>query len=219
MSRILAIPDLHAPFHHPKAVEFLRRLKAEYKPDRVICLGDEIDAAAFSRFPKNPDMDSPGVELAKAIDALRQLYSLFPDVLVCESNHTLRPWLRASEAGLPKRLLRTYREVLRAPNGWNWKPHHRVEGVLFLHGDGFSGKNAALTAAERHRSNVVIGHVHTYAGIQYAQGMFNRIYGVNAGCLIDPKSAAFAYGKHCANKPMLSAAVVIGGVPQLIPLD
>jgi len=31
-SRILLISDLHAPYHHPKALEFLQGLKDKYKP-------------------------------------------------------------------------------------------------------------------------------------------------------------------------------------------
>lgn len=40
-SRVLLISDLHAPYNHPKAVEFLRKLKDKYQPTRVISLGDE----------------------------------------------------------------------------------------------------------------------------------------------------------------------------------
>ena len=44
-SRILCISDLHMPFHHPKAFQFLRALKDKYKPTFVVCMGDEADKA------------------------------------------------------------------------------------------------------------------------------------------------------------------------------
>ena len=39
--RILVISDMHVPFHHPDAFDFLRALKKKYKPDRIVCIGDE----------------------------------------------------------------------------------------------------------------------------------------------------------------------------------
>ena len=42
-SRILFISDLHVPYHHPQAFEFLKHLKKKYNPTRIICLGDECD--------------------------------------------------------------------------------------------------------------------------------------------------------------------------------
>lgn len=39
--RILFISDLHAPYNHPDALDFLSDLNTKYKPTRVISLGDE----------------------------------------------------------------------------------------------------------------------------------------------------------------------------------
>lgn len=39
--RILLVSDLHIPYHHKDAFEFLNHLKEKYKPTRVISLGDE----------------------------------------------------------------------------------------------------------------------------------------------------------------------------------
>ena len=40
---ILVISDLHTPYEHPDVVPFLTAIKAKYKPDTVVCIGDEID--------------------------------------------------------------------------------------------------------------------------------------------------------------------------------
>ena len=215
---ILTVSDLHCPWQHPDAFDFLADLARRYKPDKVVVLGDEIDAQAFSRFPRNPDMHSPGHEIEAARQALRPLYRLFPRAQVCESNHTIRPWRRASEAGMPGVLLQDVRRVLDAPRAWRWSTRVTVGGILFLHGDGFSGQNAAANAALRHRSRVVIGHIHSFAGIQYLQGWNDRIWGVNAGCLIDPNASAFSYGKLLANRPVIGTAVICDGVPQFVPM-
>lgn len=40
-SCILNISDLHAPYNHKDAIDFLAHLKDKHKPTRVILLGDE----------------------------------------------------------------------------------------------------------------------------------------------------------------------------------
>ena len=59
-SRILFISDLHSPYQHENAVEWLAGLKDKYKPTRVISLGDEcfppdvevLTSTGFVRFDK-----------------------------------------------------------------------------------------------------------------------------------------------------------------------
>jgi hypothetical protein len=218
MAATLYIPDLHCPFHHQDAVAFLTELKRVYRPSVVVCLGDEIDAAAASTFAKNPEMPAAADELARAIDALRPVYKLFPRVKVCHSNHTLRPYKRAAEAGLPVSMVQPIAKVLKAPKGWEWGERWEVDGVLAFHGDGFTGKYAALTAAERFRQSIVMGHTHTYAGVMHSAAHNGCIFGLNAGCLIDGDSPAFAYAKHFAHRPVLGAGVIVDGVPQFIPM-
>src|SRR5438445_200303 len=84
---ILVISDMHHPYSHPDTLSFLKALKAKYKPDTVVCIGDEIDAHDMSFHDSNPDLDSAGVELDKAIKSLTPIYKLFPNVTVVESNH------------------------------------------------------------------------------------------------------------------------------------
>src|SRR5271166_3873903 len=98
---VLAIPDLHYPAAHPDALEFLKAVKIKFKPDAIICLGDEIDAQNLSEWPSDPDQPSAGDELRLAVEALKPLYKLFPKVSVCTSNHTARIFRKASKQGLP----------------------------------------------------------------------------------------------------------------------
>lgn len=219
MPTVLTVSDLHCPYQHPSAWDFLADLKRAYRPSSVVVLGDEVDFAAYSRFAKDPEGLSPGDELKAAVAALKALYKIFPRASVVHGNHSVRPFKRASEAGLPNALLRSFEAVLEAPRGWEWVPDKVIDSVLYIHGDGFSGKNAALTAAETHRHNVVIGHVHCYAGVQYTSGRFNSVWGMNAGCLIDPSARVFDYAKHYARRPTLGTGLVIDGVPHFVPLE
>lgn len=73
----LSIPDLHAPFAHRDALPFLLEVYSQRKCGRVVCLGDEVDAHALGRFPKDPDGMGAGRELQAAIEQLIPFYRRF----------------------------------------------------------------------------------------------------------------------------------------------
>ncbi len=218
MKTVLAIPDIHFPAHHPDTFEFLKAVKTKYRPLEIVCLGDEIDAAALGEWDKDPDAPGAGEELFQAIQYLKKLYSVFPKVKVCISNHTDRIYRRAFKAGLPKRLMRSYQEILEAPKDWEWREYWEIDGVRYEHGEGFSGQQGALKAATQNMQPTVIGHLHSHAGIQYYANEKYLIWGFNAGCLIDRKHSAFNYGKNIKAKPIIGVGIIINGIPQFIPM-
>lgn len=215
---VLAFSCLHTPYMHPRAVAFLRQLKREYAPDAVVCLGDEIDAHGYGKYPKDPAALGTLNEIKAARRRLEPLYELFPTSHVCQSNHTDRLWKRAFEAGLPEEFLRGRREILHAPDGWRWARRWEFDGVTFIHGDGFSGRHPNKDACTEYRSKVVLGHVHSAAGVYWSRSFADAIWGLSVGCLIDDRSLAFKYAQNSARRPVLGAGVVVDGVPQFIPL-
>lgn len=139
--RILVIPDCHFPYAHPDAIKFLSALKEKYKPTRVIHLGDEIDAHAISFHEVSPDLPSPGHELKLAIEHMRPLYRIFPELDIMESNHGSRVYRKGKAAGLPEMVFRSYGEILDAPKGWRWHRDLQLklpngQRVMFFHGKG-----------------------------------------------------------------------------------
>lgn len=217
--RGLTISDLHSPFNHRDAIDFLRDVAKWVKPDFVVCMGDEIDAHGWSRHERNPDAPGQGDELKQAIKTLQQLYKLFPKTKVCKSNHTMRAYRKAIRSGIPAAYLRDTRDVLEAPVGWVWADTWMIDGVMYKHGEGYSGRNAALDAAMKNRCNAVIGHVHSWAGIQYHANESSTIWGMNVGCLVDSDSLAMAYAREYPNKQVIGTGVVIDGVPSFIPME
>lgn len=215
--KVLAIPDLHCPFHHPRALAFIKHVLAESRPDCVVCLGDEIDAAAWSRFDKDPHGLSPIEELRRAKAALAELRDIVPRLRVCESNHTMRPWRKAIGAGLLDDFLVSPGVALECPD-WEWAQRWEFDDVVYMHGEGFSGPSAHLAAARQNRKSTVIGHIHAHAGINYLTGYYGSIFGVNAGCLINPESRAFDYGRHLLNRPWLGCVYIQNGTPHLLPM-
>lgn len=218
MARILVVPDLQLPFHHKDAFAFLKAVKAKFKPTEYVNLGDEVDFHALSQWKPDPDGYSPGHELDLALEALHEFYKIFPVQKVCTSNHTVRPFKRAYDHGIPRKLLRDYKEFLEAPDGWEWRDYWVIDEIRFEHGEGVSGMYAHTKAAQQNMRSTVIGHIHSFAGIQYVACHDRLIFGFNAGCLIDNDAYAFAYGKKIRNKPILGCGIIIDGVPQFIPM-
>lgn len=205
---VLAIPDLHIPFHHPDYFKFLKHMKKAVKPDIVVCLGDEVDMAALSFHEKDPDMPGAQDEYITSLQHLGDLYKLFPNVLCCHSNHTSRPFRVAHKAGLPNSMMRSYKEFLQAPVGWSWHDRIVINDVCYIHGDPKSGRNAAWSWMNEHRMSTVIGHIHGHGGVQYSASPFRKTFSANAGCLIDTAAMAFRYGNKYANKATLGCVVV-----------
>jgi hypothetical protein len=218
MKTILVISDTQAPAEHPNTVEFLKYLNKLYKPDRVIHIGDELDLHNLSKYVKNPDLPGAKDELEQGLAFMEKLYDLFPEVQVCISNHGARPYLRASEAGLPTNFIRSYKEWMRAPKGWSW--HHQViiDNIAFIHGEGLSGDGARLKACTLMQKSCVFGHLHSHAGISYFSNKEQLVFGFNVGCLIDLHSPYFAYNKHQLFRPIIGAGIIQDGIPSFIPM-
>lgn len=218
MSVVLAIGDLHYPFAHRDHLAFLKAVKTSIKPDHVVCLGDEIDAHALSVHEHNPEGYSAGHEHTKAKEDLARLYQCFPSGRSVISNHTARPVRLALRCGLPSVFLREYRDVLDAPRTWSWHDAVEIDGVRYIHGEGYSGPLGALKCAQAHMQPVVIGHIHSFAGIQFNANPKHLFWGFNVGCLIDRDAYAFQYAKYQASKPILGCGIIRDATPTFIPM-
>ncbi len=216
---VMAIGDIHYPFAHPDHLEFLKEIRSLFKPTDYVCLGDELDAHALSDYDHDPDGMSAGDELKAAIVELKKLYKEFPNMKVCTSNHTDRPFRRAMKFGVPKAFMKSYAEFLQAPPGWSWSDKWEVDGVIYEHGEGQAGKNGALQAATGNMQSTVIGHIHSFAGIAYYANPKHMIFGFNVGCLIDKDAYAFGYGAKIKTKPIIGCGIVNRGVPMFVPMQ
>lgn len=217
--RILVVPDQHFPYNHPDIFAFLKAVKEKFKPDKVVNLGDEIDAHSMSMHDHSPDLPSPSDEMDMAITRLKHLYKIFPEMDVLESNHGSLVYRRASKNGLPKRVIKSYREILEAPAGWHW--HHDLilvgsdgQKIMFCHGL----SNDALKNSKNKSMRFVQGHHHSRFEIRYWANTENLFWGVTSGCLIDYKALAFEYGRLILDKPILGVTFIKSGYPQLIPM-
>ena len=88
---------------------------------------------------------------------------------------------------------------------------HDLDGVLYEHGTGSSGKDAAFNRAVAQRCSVVMGHIHSFAGVKYHANPFSRIFGLNVGCGLDIRLYAFEYAKMTVHRPVLGCGIVVDG--------
>lgn len=93
-------------------------------------------------------------------------------------------------------------------------------GCAFFHGMGFGGKHAHVSAATENRQSIVMGHVHSNAGVRYLANEANIIFGLAVGCGIDRHAYAFRYGRDFAKKPIIGCGIVYddGHKGQFIPM-
>jgi hypothetical protein len=210
---VLVIPDLHEPFTHPKAFEFIKETRDKYNCTKVIFIGDIVDFASISYHEKNPNMPSPGDELKWARKQLSKWHKEFPNAVVLLGNHDLLFSRVIKTAGLPKEVLRPLNEILEVPT-WEFKGEYLHNDILYTHGTGLSSSSVNTKALYTNKS-VVIGHLHTTAKIEYLR---NDLFTMSVGCLIDYSHEAFNYAKTNPKNPIMSCGVIVDGIPHLIPM-
>lgn len=226
--RYLFISDLQIPFEAPLALKFCKAVQKEFQipNENIYNVGDEVDLYFGSLHKKDPDAPiTANQEFEIARKKLKEWYRAFPQMKIATSNHGMR-WLRkAFEADIPSQVLKGYREMLDAPQGWVWKDRWNIDAgkakIAMIHGLGYSGMNAHRQAAMDLGCNVVHGHLHSNGGIAYINTDGRQIWGMNVGCLIDEAAFAFKYGKWNRNKPVLGVGVVLdyGISPHFIPYE
>lgn len=221
---VLCIPDTQAPYHHQDALPFLAAVAERYRPDAVVGIGDEVDFGFLSRFDKFPEIDAPAHELANAKAFLDGLFRLFPRAHALTSNHVHGRLQSARRVGrLPPAMMVPWRDLIRAPAGWEWYEEVHLGDVLFRHGDKWPKLTTNHLARDvprcygRHMS-VVHGHLHSQHGRVGDTVLVgdNEYWAAYTGCLIDVRSKAFDYVKAPQNR--LGCLVIVHGVPHRVPL-
>jgi hypothetical protein len=219
--RVLAFSCLHAPYHHKDSLEFLSAVKAEYDPDRILNLGDEVDNQAIKFWPKDPDLFSAGRELKEARKALKKLEVIYPRMDIVKSNHGSLVHRRVIAAGLPRGLIKSYNSIYGIGPGWKWHTDLNLtmsdrSPWYFCHGK----RTNALNMSKALGCNTAQGHYHNSFLVSSWMNTRNTMYwGVQVGTLIDDSSYSYNYNKASVFRPMLGCCVILDGVPRLVPMS
>jgi metallophosphoesterase superfamily enzyme len=213
INNVLVIPDLHAPFIHPKALKHCAQVYKQYKCNKVIFIGDLIDNASTTRWDTNPDGKSAGDELNLATKQLKAWYKTFPKAIVTIGNHDERITKKLKKGTVSNKWLKDFNEVLEVPN-WEFLNCITIDGVTYSHGEGYTSTTQSLYQSN---TSIVFGHFHSKYEIVYNNGKF----GMCVGWLADQDAYAFDYARNCSKKGILGCAVVLnnGTLPILLPLN
>lgn len=217
---ILVYGDLHLPFHDKRAFDFLADLNREFKPDRVIDLGDQTDQYCFSKYPKDPKALSITEEMKRLRKGIKTLASIFPSMWILESNHCGRLYSKATISGIPREFILPYRDLIGAPDGWRWHKDLTLtvdktrERIYFCHERG----NNVLQLAKSIAMNTVQGHFHNGMSVQYFANPIKEMFAVQCPCLISDEGPPFAYNKRGIYRPLKGAVVIIEGTPSIVRL-
>lgn len=210
MSRVGIVGDLHLPFTHPAYLRFCQDTFDAWRVDKIVVIGDVVDHHRLSFHQQDPAGHSAELEADLAFTGVQKWYAAFPKALVCVGNHDERHYRVARSVGVPDRYVREYSDLW-GTKSWSWQMFHEIDDVLYEHGTGSSGRDAAFIRAKDKRRSLVMGHVHTGGGVKWHTNERSRIFGLNVGCGIDCKSYAFAYGRPFPTRPTLGCGIVIDG--------
>ncbi len=215
---MLVISDLHFPYCHTDTFRFLRAIKKQFKPDRIIQIGDEIDAHSFSFHDADPDLYSPGDELGLAKGYIKDLEKLFPVMDILESNHGSLFYRKQKSAGLPKAIFKSYKEIYNV-NSWKW---HRSLTIKLSNGSFcyfHHGKSADVMKTSMSMGmSCIQGHFHEKMSVQYWGNSLGLYFAAQTGCLVDDDSLAMEYNKTNLKRPLIGVIMVIDGLPRVIPM-
>lgn len=218
--RVLVIPDLHAPFIEPGFFEHCKEIYHKYNCNTVHFTGDCLDNSFSSFHEICPDGKSAGDELALAIKQIEPFWREWPKATVCIGNHDAIISRKLVASGLSKAWLKDFNDVLNTP-GWIWADKFNIDGVMYLHGTGSSGRNGAINRAINWNTRICQGHIHTETSIIYHANQDSLLWSMQLGAAFDANSYAANYAKNFTKKPIIAVGVILdnGRLPILEPMS
>lgn len=169
-SRILIVPDVHAPFHDERALELMVRAAIDSGVDTIVQLGDLIDCYSVSSFVKSPEM--AGLTLQQEIDSARHVLDRLDSIgatrkVLTAGNHCARVDKYIAQHAPALHGLVNLPELLDLDaRGWTWREYgdYEVVGkIAYTHDLDNFGPHAHSKARDELGKSCVIGHTHRMA--------------------------------------------------------
>ena len=226
--RILLISDLHAPYQHPDALDFLNALEERYEFDCVICMGDELDNNYKFSFDDKPESLLPkDEEISEAKKFIGYLEQVFPEMDLVDGNHnrirdelfaTYENWLFIDEVDGEFKPKTDYYGRMRGL-GWKAVGHNNKyqlpdgTDLYVCHDISWSADNLKDERRSRN-AHIAQGHHHAMFGIDWInEDGIPPFACVSTGCLIKPDAPAFEYGNKYKGKPVIGCAGFLDSEP------
>ena len=116
----LVISDLHIPYHHVDAFDFLYAVKTYYDCTEILNVGDVMDHHAGSYHESEPDAYSSETEYGQTKKYCLELQEMFPDMYIAEGNHDKIPKRKLKTVGLPATMVYDYNLLYGLKDTWKW---------------------------------------------------------------------------------------------------
>lgn len=197
---IALVPDIHLPYHLPRCTDLVLEYLMEHAVDRVVIIGDLLDAYGISRFDKDPRRRKTlqeEVELGKEFLATwRACLGHDLPMHLMEGNHEFRlpKYLRkvAPELGDVSYLTTPQLLDLKDTNiKWHSSGDPLVVGdkkgqVVITHGNRIrkQGGMTALAISDEREQSIICGHSHRM-GLSYRTTANGIRIAAELGCLCD----------------------------------
>jgi predicted phosphodiesterase len=169
--KVLAIPDLHFPWHHQDCLTFIYELIKEENPDVIIQMGDLYDQFSFSRFARTHDLCTPKEELLEGLAGATNMWNHIRKIaprakkIQIRGNHDVRIARRVQEV-IPEieSLIEPTIDAMFKFKGvqtvMNTREEFEIDGVIYTHGhymkigDHAKFYNKPVVHGHRHRAEV-----------------------------------------------------------------
>jgi len=116
----LIISDMHLPYQHRDALDFLGALDCHYNFERILNVGDLYDHHRGSYHESEIDALSEEEEFYKAKKLAHELQDMFPDMTITEGNHDCIPMRKAKTLGLSSMMVKDYNQMYETKDSWVW---------------------------------------------------------------------------------------------------
>lgn len=216
---IVALPDIHFPFHHEGVYAWALDIIAKHQPELIIQLGDLFDLISFTKYPRSHNIFMPRDEIAEArelaVEMWREVGKAAPKAkrVQLKGNHDDRAQKRVIEAipALESLVVPTI-DALFQFDGVKTINSSREEfeynGILFHHGHQRFGQHYLWN-----NMNTVNGHLHK-GGVLFKQTRDGVIWELNAGFMGNLEAPVFTYN---AQKKIHGRTLGIGLIDELGP--
>ena len=222
-SRIVILPDTHAPYEDKRAWDAAMHFCRRFKPDTLIHLGDLADFYCISEHDKDPRRSSNLLVECKTTNALLdEMDSLGAErKIFCAGNHEnrLERTLMKHAPGLMGAI--SIDSLLGfSRRGWHIEAYQELVkvGKLFVtHDVGYCGASAVRQAAVACGHSIVTGHGHRLESLYFSKTTGESHVSAMAGHLADINEARYCSPARRAawHHGLISCVMVEGGDFQL----
>ena len=166
LSHVLFIPDVHRPYHDKKAWALMLRAAREFKPDKIVVLGDFADFYSVSSFDKHPrrvsDLKTEAEDANIGLDELDALDATCKVFIKGNHEDRLERYLCKSAPALFGCV--SVNDLFHlGERGWQvveYKRSTRLGKLRLTHDTGTAGINAHRQSVDAFQAPVIIGHTH-----------------------------------------------------------